>query len=217
MASVAPTQRVLDRVPRFDERSRQYPIRALMGTAQPRSYTWSCPVWLDQGTEGACVGHGWAHENAARPVARPSSSELAFALYREAQKLDQWPGEDYSGTSVLAGAKAMQARGLLQEYRWAFGLDDALVAISRHGPAVIGVTWYEGMFNTNSEGFIRPTGRRVGGHCVMVHGVNVRSRTVRLRNSWGRGWGVNGDALLAWEDLAFLLKNKGEVCVPVRR
>ena len=63
-----PTPRVFDRLVQFDERSRAFPIRALIDAdAKPRSYTWQCPVWLDQGTEGACVGFGVSHEAAARP------------------------------------------------------------------------------------------------------------------------------------------------------
>src|SRR5688572_4651035 len=111
----------LGRLPEFDNRSYAYPIRTLLPTKQPRSYTWRVGVNLDQGNEGACVGFGWAHELAARPVVVPAiTNQLGLDLYREAQVLDQWPGEDYDGTSVIAGAKAVQRRGHLTEYRWAF-------------------------------------------------------------------------------------------------
>ncbi len=38
-----------------------------------------------------------------------------------------------------------------------------------------------------------------------------------MRNSWGRGWGVDGDCLISIEDLDRLLGEAGEACVPVRR
>jgi len=209
---------ILDRRVEFDERSRQYPIRTLLQTTpQPRSYTWPCQTFLDQGEEGACVGFAWCHEAAAVPVVRTVNTLLAYHVYREAKTLDPWPGEGYEGTSVLAGAKAMQRRGYLQEYRWAFGLDDALTAISRHGPAVLGLNWYEGMFDTDETGRISPTGRLSGGHAILATGVNVAAQTVTLHNSWGLSWGRAGKAKISWDDLDRLLHEDGEVCVPVVR
>ncbi len=210
------TERTFDRVPGLDPRNRDYPIRTLLGPKPPRSYTWSCGTWLDQGSEGACVGHAWAHEAAARPVVRPADSALAFGLYRRAQQLDPWPGEDYSGTSVLAGAKAAREKGLLTEFRWAFGLDDLLSAVSRHGPVVLGVNWYEGMFDT-TNGFLSVSGRLAGGHAILATGVRLRDESVLLHNSWGQGWGVNGKARIRFADLQTLLSQDGDVCVPVVR
>jgi hypothetical protein len=209
--------RTLDRVPHFDNRSREYPIRTLLNTTQPRSYTWRCDTWLDQGSEGACVGFAWAHENAARPVERPATEQLARSIYEAAKTIDPWPGEDYDGTSVLAGAKIMQRNGALTSYRWSFNLTDALAAVSRHGPAVAGLNWYTGMMTPDSAGFIRPTGRVEGGHAILVRGVNVKRRTVTLRNSWSESWGKRGDCYLTWDDFGALLADHGELCVPVLR
>lgn len=217
------TERTLDRVAQFDDRSRQYPARALTAAAGPRSYTWGVPTLsgrrpLDQGVEGACVGHAWAHEAAARPIVRDDAdSALAFHVYREAQKIDPWPGEAYSGTSVLAGAKVMERLGYLAEYRWAFGLDDALTVVSRHGPAVIGLNWWSGMWEPDTRGYLHRTGRVVGGHALLLTGVSVRHERATVYNSWGKAWGMGGRAYLSWDDLGALLEDDGEVCVPVLR
>lgn len=222
------TERTFDRLPQFDERSRSFDIARTLDTTKPRSYTWGCPANLDQGREGACVGFGWAHEHAARPYVRPADNALARALYFEAQRVDEWPGGAYpgaspfyEGTSVLAGAKAAQARGHLSEYRWAFNLNDALTAVSRKGPAVIGVWWWTGMFRPDADGFLHPTGQREGGHALLVRGVNIKARTVVLHNSWGTGWGGTkygpGTALLTWDDFGSLLADDGECCIPVQR
>ncbi len=120
----------LDRVVEFDERSRGYPIRMLIAARKPRSYTWKIPVRLNQKSEGACCGFGWAAELAGRPLMVPNvDNELARAIYREAQRLDAWPGEAYGGTSVIAAAKAVRARGHIKEFRWAFGLEDLVLAL----------------------------------------------------------------------------------------
>lgn len=211
------TTRVLDRLVEFDDRSRQFPIRSMIGSKPLRSYTWACAPHLDQGREGACVGFGWTHEAAARPVVRDVSESDAFALYRRARELDEWPGENYQGTSVIAGAKAMGERKWLQEYRWAFSLEDVLRTVGYFGPVVIGVNWHAGMFEPDVSGVIHATGPVEGGHCTLVKGVSTSRRQVRIHQSWGADYGLSGDVLLSWDDLGKLLQDDGEACVPLRR
>ena len=58
----------LGRIPFFDERNLEYPIRTITQNKKLRSYTWQCNEWFNQGNIGACVGFSIAHELAARPV-----------------------------------------------------------------------------------------------------------------------------------------------------
>lgn len=205
----------------FDERSRNFPVRALISSATPRSYTWSCPVVLHQGSEGTCVGHAWAHEIAARPVGWPVNSYQARLIYREATQIDPWTQNDgpdwHFGTSVLAGAKIASQLGHYGEYRWAFGLDDLILALGYKGPAVLGVNWYSGMDAPDALGRIRVAGTLRGGHAILACGVSVSKRLIRLHNSWGNSWGVNGQAFISFEDMDRLLREQGEACIPVVR
>jgi len=183
-----------------------------------RSYTWSCKVFLDQGREGACVGFAWAHDAAARPKVVPLVDDLdALDLYRYARTVDAWPGEAYEGTSVLAGAKAMQQRGWLKSYRWAFSEEDLALAVGYKGPAVLGLSWYEGMFEPDADGFLRPSGNVAGGHAILCHGYSRKLDAYKVHNSWGQDWGVRGEALIAREDMVRLLAEDGEACIPVFR
>jgi hypothetical protein len=239
----------LDRLPFFDERSRSFPA---IRTAAPRlrSYTHGFrkyPGYLNQFREGACVSFGIGHDVMAYPQEFPMHNELCRQLYFEAQKIDPWEGgaypgasPQYEGTSVLAGLKVY--KDLLAridpykrtwEYRWCFGGDDVVAALGRR-PVVIGVNWYEGMFDTDDKGFIHPTGRLGGGHLVMLRGQKLVWRKnvthyeakdlereltfTRGRNSWGRDWGVEGDFYLTLADLDTLLSQQGEAAVlePVR-
>jgi len=59
--------RTFDRAVRFDERSKEYPIRTLVAAKPLRSFTWR-HLQLDQGTEGACTGFSATMEAAARPA-----------------------------------------------------------------------------------------------------------------------------------------------------
>lgn len=217
----------LDRRVEFDVRSRQFPIRALLTTEQLErpiySKTWGVPVALDQGSEGACVGFSWAQEIAAHPWPdRAITNDNARAIYHRARQLDEWEGENYEGTSVLAGAKAVQEMGVLREYRWAFGLDDLLRGIWK-GPAVLGINWYTGMFRPDTDGRIQPTGSIEGGHAIMaprmrseLYRFAAERRRLYLYNSWGEvdGWPW---AWLSWDDAERLLSEDGEACIPVVR
>lgn len=209
----------LDRVPEFDERSRDYPVTVLLTGDEPlRGKAWYCSARLDQGREGACVGFGWSHEAAAYPAHVPNvTNAVAREVYLRAQFLDQWPGEAYSGTSVLAGAKVAKERGWVLEYRWAFSEEDLARAIGYIGPAVIGIPWLEGMRRPDAKGYIHPTGAQVGGHAIMVRGFSAYLKRYRLTNSWGSSWGINGECFITRADMAYLLSLRGDACIPVTR
>ncbi|RLI65907.1 MAG: hypothetical protein DRO67_02020 [Candidatus Asgardarchaeum californiense] len=209
---------ILGRRVQFDERSRNFPIRELVKMKRPRSYTWRCNSYLDQGSDGACVGFGVSHELIARPAeAKGITYDYAMELYWEAQKIDPWEGGAYDGaepfyegTSVLAGVKAAQRDGWFDEYRWAFGLNDLILGVGYNGPAVIGVNWYEGMMDTDKHGYIKPTGRALGGHCILCNAINVKKKRFTLHNSWGINWGNNGECYISFHDMDTLLYNNGE-------
>lgn len=221
--------RVLDRIPHFDERSRQYPIRTLLAPTVTRTKKiWDVPPdVLDQGSEGACVGFGWSGELAATPVTAkelPGSPTInnAYALdvYHKAQVEDRAMGNNWpEGASVLAGAKAVTKMGLITEYRWAFGIDDCIDAIVGHSPVVLGINWYESMFTPDTRGYLTINGNVAGGHCLVAYGYMPNdpvtgSDTIWLRNSWGTSWGANGTAYIKATDLARLLSERGEACIP---
>lgn len=208
----------LDRVQQFDPRSRNFPIRALVGDKPLRSRGWYLPTILDQGREGACVGFAHSHELAAIPrKVAGISNETARTIYREAQKIDEWAGESYEGTSVLAGAKVVHGQGHWESYRWGFSLEDALLAIAYEGPVVFGLNWYEGMFRPDAKGYLHVSGDLAGGHAICAIGVHLSHNRVVLANSWGASWGLKGRAFLSFDDLGRLLQEGGDCCVPVNR
>lgn len=226
----------LGRLPEFDERSRHFAVRSSLGslgitTATPnptKQWFFGGAPWrsrgnLDQGSEGACVGFGWTQELITSPVVKRFSTfdqanGYALGVYHAAQKIDQWPGEDYDGTSVIAGAKVMKARGYIPEYRWAFGIDDLVQAVSHLGPVVVGTNWHEGMDSWDDDGVLTVEGDIRGGHCYLVRGFIAGSVPyLRITNSWGENWGLSGDAFIRVRDFAILLASGGEACIPMRR
>lgn len=177
------------------------------------------------------MGFGWTHEAMTTPVVVDfaalkvqgpwGATQFAQNIYREAQKIDEWGGEDYDGTSVLAGAKMMKSFGLLREYRWSFGAHDVALSLTNVGPVVLGIPWYESMYEA-PHGVVSVAGQQVGGHCILAVAyrkpdVIFKEPAFGLFNSWGPGWGKNGFAWVAYSDLASLLRQDGEACVPTKR
>jgi hypothetical protein len=219
--------------PTFDERSKDFPIRATIAERpRRRNKLWRTGQVLDQGREGACVGFGWTADALSTPVSVDLSrvkasvprDPTAFAhyIYQRAKVLDPWEGTDYEGTSVLAGAKAMREAGLIKEFRWCFGIDDVIDAVLTKGPVVLGIYWYESMYDA-PEGIVSVSGKIVGGHCITAVGYKLAASSttgedcVILQNSWGPDWGKNGLAEIRVSQLDELLKNTGEACVPSKR
>jgi len=233
------SDRIVDRLPEFDERSRKFSAVADIEDKPLRSKQWECDVYNDQGREGACVGFAWTHELAAKP--RPIKRDAAFAIeiYNRARQLDQWEGENYSGTSVLAGVKALQeiknSKGnpLIREYRWAFGTEDVLRTLGWKGPVILGIEWHSSQYNPDENGRIWLNGDVVGGHAIMAKGIDIvwkdpegpetfdnvddLKSLIRLHNSWGPDWGIGGDAWFTVYELNYLLGRDGEACIPTRR
>jgi hypothetical protein len=185
----------------------------------PLSKTWQFrhPP-LNQGEMPHCVAFSWLAAMLAFPVTKSplrageTAAQYAASLYREAQTLDSLPGSDYDGTTVRGGIKALQARGLVASYRWAWNAADVVAFVLTRGPVVIGVDWFEAMSDLDSTGTAYPKGENLGGHAVLVVGADRVKGRVRILNSWGAEWGENGRCWLATKDLDKLLRNGGEAC-----
>jgi hypothetical protein len=224
--------RKLNWVSQHDKTSKKYGIRSVLRNRNvvvaPK--LWKEGIVLDQGHEGACVGFAWTGELLAAPQ-EPSlqpdfdyANSLASSFYKEAKQVDQWSGENYEGTSVLAGAKIMKKMGFIGEYRWCFGVTDVRDAVISEGPVVLGIPWFDGMYDTLPGGLVKVSGKTTGGHAILVTGYHPKMRfgnqtheVFRWRNSWGSDYGINGSGWIKIKDLAKLLEQNGEACVPMQR
>lgn len=182
---------------------------------------------LDQGHTGTCVGHGWKHSLMAMPLTRKAEEPpSAFDIYDAAIKVDQWPENDNDtarqmGTSVRAGAQVLQTLGLLKEYSWCYSADDIIRWLAGQdakgkfvgGPVVIGIPWYQGMFETDANGFLNISGALVGGHCLCLNELHADGVIEGIQN-WALPWGLNGKGhfLIRPETLDVLVKQDGEAC-----
>lgn len=82
-------------------------------------------IILDQGTEGACTGFGLAAvinllNKQKRNQYFSASSRM---LYEMAKKHDEWPGEDYQGSSCRGAIRGWKNMGVCDENEWPYLAD----------------------------------------------------------------------------------------------
>jgi hypothetical protein len=177
---------------------------------------------LDQGSVGACTGFAAAHAMNSTPNYVAGEGTLknthALSIYQTATILDEFPGTyppSDTGSSGLGACKALQSMALITEYRWAFGFDHLLQSLM-HSPVMVGTWWYSEMFYPYLGSRLVVGGERAGGHEYLISGVaSVKDRLLWVQNSWGTGWGLNGRALMRFEDLDRLLREDGDAVIPV--
>ena len=118
---------------RVDLRDRMYrpPLRSLSpqhpaasGVADELASYARCGLVLDQGREGACTGFALAAlihyvqwREAAGDRIEPVSARM---LYHLARMYDEWPGEDYEGSSCRGAMKGWHRHGVCADALWPY-------------------------------------------------------------------------------------------------
>lgn len=213
---------------------------------QSRSFTWQRRVVkhssvlhdiaapaLDQGILGSCTGNAmaqWlncgknvsartAYNNVVLRKGRSYLNEAeAVYIYSQATKYDQFDGTyppDDSGSSGLGVGKAMQKKGVIKSYTWTFDMV-SLVSSLMFTPGLLGINWYESMFEPDENGILTVEGGLAGGHEVLLRGYNAKTDLYRIRNNWTPQWGIKGDAFITGKDLRRLVVDEqGDYMIPV--
>ena len=107
----------------------EYPEAAMLKKRFPR-YAADRMV-LDQGQEGACTGFGlaavvnylrWTRLRAAKGGGRkaPPAKVSPRMLYHLARFYDEWPGEDYDGSSCRGALKGWHRHGVCDDRLWPY-------------------------------------------------------------------------------------------------
>lgn len=161
-----------------------------------------------------------SHMLAAEPVPCDVDNQFARRLYWEAQKLDRtrggaYPGARpfYEGCDLLSGCKAVQKAGGCKSYKWSFSVDTTIRTICTLGPVVHGVMMTTGMMRPDSKGFIHPTGRVEGGHCIADIGVNMEREFFTWPQSWGTSHGVGGNVFVSFKDMEIIMGMEAETAI----
>ena len=108
---------------------------------------------LDQGQEGACTGFGLAAViNFLRYRRDEQILVSARMLYEMARKHDEWPGEDYAGSSCRGAIKGWKNMGVCSEELWPYSTgnpDQLNIARAREARSTILGAYYRLQTNLN--------------------------------------------------------------------
>jgi len=184
---------------------------------------------LDQGQEGACTGFGLATVvNYLLRTRKQKPSELVVSadmLYRLARRYDEWPGEDYDGSSARGAMKGWHKHGVCSVDVWksakgrlTAGVSDKAVenplgayyrvnhkdlvamhcAITETGILYATANVHEGWDKVTKKGIIPLLPQMLGGHAFAI--VAYDDQGLWIQNSWGADWGMEGFARISYDD-----------------
>lgn len=208
----------LGRLHSVDERDGQFLLASRLNARSQRTKRLWKNVWVgDQKWTPHCVAFSWLHWLQDGPIKQPGTPPILSTgnLYHECQLVDEWPGTNYAGTSVRAGAKVLQKMGYIESYHWAFDIETLITAVLDVGPVVVGTNWYNAMNNPSKGFFVRPEGRLDGGHAYLIRGVHLKRGWFMCKNSWGEDWGKRGNFKIKFNFMEQLLAESGEACLAV--
>jgi len=185
---------------------------------------------LDQGREGACTGFGLAAVINLLLARRASERQVsARMLYEMAKKYDEWPGEDYAGSSCRGAIQGWYGMGVCAEdlapfkasdkdwgltieqakdarattpgayYRVGKRLSDYHAAINEAGALYVSARVHKGWQRGNAKNGTIPFKSDSIGSHAFAI-VGYNRQGFWIQNSWGENWGDRGVALWTYED-----------------
>lgn len=100
-------------------------------------------------------------------------------------------------TKPSAAAFADAAKRRITSYQRVIGLNALRACLAAGYPVVFGFTVYDSfesdtVARTGKLNMPKPGERALGGHAVLAVGYDDSAKRVKVRNSWGAGWGMKG-------------------------
>lgn len=186
-------------------------------------------VILNQSREGACTGFGLAAIINLQKKKRGDRYQVSPRMLYEMAKLhDEWPGENYAGSSCRGAIKGWYNMGVCSDSKWKFAVNrpgsltvdrakearkntvgayyrvqprisDFHAAINEAGAVYCSAKTHSGWQRPHKKTHIIPFDKTPrGGHAFAIVGYNNKGFWVQ--NSWGKRWGKSGLALWLYED-----------------
>ena len=218
----------------------QYPVPTVLQEIL-LDYADNHKLVLDQGQEGACTGFGLAavvnyllwkrHSEGERTGKAVTLKKVSpRMLYQMARVYDEWPGEDYEGSSCRGAMKGWHRHGVCLEETWPYAngrfvrpnqgwerdaalrplgayyrinkdsIVDMQAAVHEVGAIYVSAMVHRGWFLEESAKL--PVIKMKSGE-TGGHAFAITGYTPQgfiVQNSWGHDWGYLGFAVLTYED-----------------
>jgi len=209
----------LGRHVKHDERSWNYATPRAEKVVSVKHEATGLP--LNQGELGSCTAEalcGALDSNPNFAGGTPLDQANAIAVYKDETALegDPYPPNDPGGSGLMV-CKAAKQMGLISSYKHAFGIQHALEALVLR-PVITGINWYTSFDTPSPSGLVEiaPGATVRGGHEIVADEIDAPNELVWFWNSWGTEWGLGGRFCMTFETWDQLLKEKGDVTVPIK-
>jgi len=180
----------------------------------PTKSDWLFPdIPLDQRDTPHCAGFMRANFGINLPTHIDYTNDDGHKFYYEAKVMDGEPNKE-NGTSIRSVMKTMRNAGQIEAYAFAQDISVIRYWLLNRGPIMVGTIWTEGMMAPDENNIIYPTGSIIGGHAYLIN-ADRGDNYVRIQNSWGTGWGINGQAWINFDDWVKLFNHSGEAVAAV--
>ena len=193
---------------------------------------------LDQGQEGACTGFGlaacinflhWERWQAGKQQGPKPARVSTRMLYHMARLYDEWPGEDYDGSSCRGAMKGWHRHGVCDEALWPYrrqftepekgwqqnaalrplgayyrinkdSIVDMQSAIQEVHAIFVSASVHEGWWLKRANSLpVIKMNDQVTGGHAFAL-VGYNAEGFVVQNSWGPGWGYKGFAVMSYAD-----------------
>jgi hypothetical protein len=196
-------------------------VNAAVGKPKPRKKRYKEGELLYQGAKPHCVSYSGKGFMIAAPIMRAENYDTT-EVYRACQDNDEWPGNNYDGTSVHALMRVLKDRGMISSHVWGQTVDEMNAWImGGYGTAIVGTDWFPSMDEVDSKGFVNLPGVNatpIGGHAYRIVWYDKSEDAEIIRNSWGDKWGLlrkngtrDGEAKIRRADFDRLRRAQGEI------
>jgi hypothetical protein len=203
-----------------DPRSREFEAASAPQIVSVKHAATGLP--LDQGQIGSCTANALCGALDSDPDlggGTPLTEDNAVKIYELETQLEgqPYPPNDPGGTGLMV-CKAGKRMGLISSYRHAFGIESALGALVLR-PVITGVNWYDSFDHPDPQTGqveIAPGAKVRGGHEVVADEIDAPNKLVWFWNSWGPSYGQGGRFCMTFDTWGQLLKERGDVTVPIK-
>ncbi|WP_158264806.1 C1 family peptidase [Blastopirellula marina] len=186
------------------------------------------PMVLDQGREGACTGFALAavinYHLRRRNLRRRVSPRMIYEL---ARRYDEWPGEQYEGSSARGAVKGWMAHGVCEEQQWPYdksGIQHFTRDVADQSLATPGGSYFRVdhrnvrdmhaaiaengclyMTLMVHDGWMQPSGPKM--NLAYVESGNLRKREFPVIQRQGRANGGHAVAIIGYTKEGFIIQN----------
>lgn len=187
----------------------------------------------DTGPEGTTVGFAIAYalQAAVKGNTQQSVTLSPRGIYILAKQYDEWPGEDYEGTSVIGGLKAVREIGAYLESDWPYesktkpktarkasykissyselkGVEQILNALRERKIIVTTIQVTDDFDKTDNNGrvTVKLPLKTMGAKAISIVGYNEKTAEFKFANDWGTAWGKDGFGIIKDTDLTRIMQ-----------